>query len=365
LLWSVVHSWAALVHKHFFNKEYDRSSLGLGDAFRRLLCGNRIPLPSDAEGRPTQGIEDLDDDDHHRIATWFFQGAAHQGWAMLFGDLAQKSSLGVNPGSTKIESAIRAATIRRTFFITKQGYLGLGPANIRSGDKFFILLGAPTPFILRDAGEREVRWMVHQPEYGSRQQECFEVVGDAYVHGLMDGEAMQEWKEVALAEFKGNTEAGTQIWEQALTNLDQAHTKWKLLNERLLAWKAATNAKFILKKLAEHAKLYGSPDNLPTANEFERMVVLSKGSERWYSLFLENGKEVESAISEMSLDTWKNQFNQISGIESMARLARVARTKIEHIEENVKHWKWSMGVALQEVKRFSIGFQKSAGVYLV
>lgn len=50
LLWSVVHSWADLVHKYFLDKEYDRSSLGLGDAFRRLLCANRVQKRIEDEG---------------------------------------------------------------------------------------------------------------------------------------------------------------------------------------------------------------------------------------------------------------------------------------------------------------------------
>lgn len=61
----------------------------------------------------------------------------------------------------------------RTMFCTSNGYLGLGPDGIASGDLVVILLGASVPLVLR-----QQEGAVH------------EVVGDAYVHGIMDGEFM-------------------------------------------------------------------------------------------------------------------------------------------------------------------------------
>lgn len=62
----------------------------------------------------------------------------------------------------------------RRFFRCKDGMLGWGPDQVREGDAICVLDGASVPFVLR-------------PVEGGR----FKVVGDAYVSGIMDGEAME------------------------------------------------------------------------------------------------------------------------------------------------------------------------------
>jgi hypothetical protein len=66
-----------------------------------------------------------------------------------------------------------ASCRRRTLFATAEGRLGLGPENVRTGDVVTILLGTPVPIVLRPAAN------------------CFTYVGDAYVHGIMDGQFMK------------------------------------------------------------------------------------------------------------------------------------------------------------------------------
>ena len=58
-------------------------------------------------------------------------------------------------------------------FITSRGHLGLGPSAILPGDKIAVLFGAELPFILR------------QDDKG-----YYQIIGEAYVHGIMDGEIM-------------------------------------------------------------------------------------------------------------------------------------------------------------------------------
>jgi hypothetical protein len=70
----------------------------------------------------------------------------------------------------------------RRFFITKQGYFGLGPGTITTGDKVCILFGGATPHILRDLGYHHM------------------LVGWSYVHGLMNGEAIQKMNDGELKE---------------------------------------------------------------------------------------------------------------------------------------------------------------------
>ncbi|KAM7215690.1 Heterokaryon incompatibility protein (HET) domain containing protein [Rhypophila decipiens] len=61
-----------------------------------------------------------------------------------------------------------------SFFMTRDGYMGLGVSAARHDDDLCIALGASVPMILRRKGE------------GS----CYTFVGEAYVHGLMNGEAI-------------------------------------------------------------------------------------------------------------------------------------------------------------------------------
>jgi len=58
-------------------------------------------------------------------------------------------------------------------FMSEKGYVGLAPKHALPGDKICVILGAIVPYVLRRVVE-----------------EGFELVGEAYVHGIMDGEAM-------------------------------------------------------------------------------------------------------------------------------------------------------------------------------
>jgi hypothetical protein len=58
----------------------------------------------------------------------------------------------------------------RRFFTTSSGFIGVGPSNIEKGDIAVVLLGSDVPVILKlDISEYELK-------------------GDAFVHGVMDGE---------------------------------------------------------------------------------------------------------------------------------------------------------------------------------
>jgi hypothetical protein len=51
--------------------------------------------------------------------------------------------------------------------------MGLVPRTARVGDEIFVLAGGQVLHVLRPVGE------------------CFQYIGESYVHGLMDGEALQ------------------------------------------------------------------------------------------------------------------------------------------------------------------------------
>jgi len=60
----------------------------------------------------------------------------------------------------------------RNLMRTCGGYLGLGPKSASIGDQIVLLKGGRVPYVLRNAGSNK-----------------FEVVGECYVHGVMQGEA--------------------------------------------------------------------------------------------------------------------------------------------------------------------------------
>lgn len=75
----------------------------------------------------------------------------------------------------------RANVVRRKCFSTELGYAGLAPPHAREGDKVCIILGASTPFLIRET-----------PENSETQ---YQLVGECYVHGLMKGEGLQMGQE--------------------------------------------------------------------------------------------------------------------------------------------------------------------------
>jgi len=77
--------------------------------------------------------------------------------------------------------SIHQALKNRCFFTTSSGYIGLGPRDTRCGDYVAIFLGGNMPFVVKDESTHH------------------SLVGEAYVHGIMDGELMMSL--VELQEF--------------------------------------------------------------------------------------------------------------------------------------------------------------------
>jgi hypothetical protein len=74
----------------------------------------------------------------------------------------------------------------RSFFVTENGYLGLGSRNtVAFQDYVCILRGGMVPFILRKRGDG-----------------YWEFVGEAYVHGIMDGGFVKRAKKEDLRVFR-------------------------------------------------------------------------------------------------------------------------------------------------------------------
>jgi hypothetical protein len=71
----------------------------------------------------------------------------------------------------------------RWFFLTEDGYFGLGPVEMEADDVVCVLYGGKVPFILRAIdGTCDVC---------DNDQLCYRLVGFAYLHGIMDGETVR------------------------------------------------------------------------------------------------------------------------------------------------------------------------------
>ncbi len=86
-------------------------------------------------------------------------------------------------GFGAIDLAVAIAQNGRRFMVTQAGRMGLIPKHAKEGDVVAILIGCRVPIILRSVAG------------------YYSVIGDAYVQGMMDGEAKDEIKELRNIEL--------------------------------------------------------------------------------------------------------------------------------------------------------------------
>lgn len=86
-----------------------------------------------------------------------------------------------------ISTQVGAATLNRRFFVTEKGYFGLAPATTQPGDLVCILLGGKVPYIVRKTVDADA-----PNKIADMHRTTYKFVGDAYVQGIMNGEAVQD-----------------------------------------------------------------------------------------------------------------------------------------------------------------------------
>lgn len=90
-------------------------------------------------------------------------------WGELYGPLDDTI------GYVEMDSQITVTTLCRLLFRTSENKLGLGPKSTKEGDEVWLLAGTKVPYILRPVGDK-----------------FYEFVGEAFLHGIMDGEVFRE-----------------------------------------------------------------------------------------------------------------------------------------------------------------------------
>lgn len=103
-------------------------------------------------------------------------------WVQVSGETFNSSILAAARAGTAERFLIAASDCwDRRLFLTRNGYVGLGPEALREHDLLFILAGGPVPYVLRAADQH------------------YQFVGESYVYGMMKGEAVEKWREGKLA----------------------------------------------------------------------------------------------------------------------------------------------------------------------
>lgn len=76
----------------------------------------------------------------------------------------------------------------RRLYITSKGYIGLGPLSTQVGDEIWIICDAKLPFVLHPQPENN-----NASENPNQTEEVkqFQLVGETYLHGFMQGEALE------------------------------------------------------------------------------------------------------------------------------------------------------------------------------
>jgi hypothetical protein len=93
-------------------------------------------------------------------------------------DLLETMNRTGTAGSRRVGHA-KSLTMKRTFAVTQAGYIGLVPSYAEVGDEIWVLVGGQVLYVLRETDRTKIQ----------SKTKIYEFLGEAYMHGLMDGEA--------------------------------------------------------------------------------------------------------------------------------------------------------------------------------
>ena len=98
-----------------------------------------------------------------------------------------------DPHTTAPVYAMWAATYGRAFFRTEKGHFGLCFPHMRTGDEVWVLAGGQVPFVLRRLNDA-----YHSVEEYKEAPQMLKLIGECYLHGFMDGEALDAHDDIMV-----------------------------------------------------------------------------------------------------------------------------------------------------------------------
>jgi hypothetical protein len=173
-------SWASnvqLIKRFYSQRKYPASNISIYDAFWHTLVAGR-----DGSGTVAPGQE------HSDVFSLILDTTTGEMPSLpgqTYSPRRQKGHFTINSLRTRkpaktledLRTAIRCALTMRRFAITQKGYFALVPRGTREEDMIVVFEKACVPFVVRKASD----------DGAGRQHE---LLGEAYVHGIMQGEVM-------------------------------------------------------------------------------------------------------------------------------------------------------------------------------
>jgi hypothetical protein len=169
-----------------------------GEAFWRTCVGDRTTIQRPAPPfcarifrRTLQGLaaDLLKSEDPAVLGT-----LADDVRAMFEGGGVPVDDGGSSPDEARLERGtdVTLPTINKRLCVTDKGFIGLVPPATREGDELCIILGSQTPSVIRRSAVDDGYKRAVAPEEDDGEDWLREycLVGESYVHGMMDGEMM-------------------------------------------------------------------------------------------------------------------------------------------------------------------------------
>ncbi|KAK4185609.1 hypothetical protein QBC35DRAFT_476227, partial [Podospora australis] len=301
-LQSSPHGAQIVAHGFDWYSSYRGGNCSIRDAFARTICGDLLWDGAEAAST-SDGFRRVDASDHVELAAWLRVTFPDLTWEEdcgitnnavpdnSFGTVSQhvRGEGGSNSSLDRVTSSVHVATSRRRFFITSSGFMGLGPVGMRVGDQLHILLGGKTPFVLRPAESgdevgffRDIEDMVGRIDK--------EVVGDCYVHGIMDGEEMSHlqtdeidfafhhntWTRKILTRLYAKQRDLEQNLMGHLSNLELSMKEWAVAVNN---WETGISVEPVWTAMREAAHCWSTLGSLPNAPGFGLVQIINRAEQ--------------------------------------------------------------------------------------
>lgn len=179
---------------------------GYYEAFWRLLCGD-VMYDSGASSESTYRRAQAEDEQLFKSFTEELFGLGRRMSKMTV--KGNRTFYPVRSGAfnrtrNQFFYAMQMMTAGRTLFVTERRRMGVGPKDTAVGDHVAVIAGSNVPFLLRYVLKRGYqcskiekllpRGTIEQskPVFCHDELQIYNIVGDAYVAGIMDGQAAKD-----------------------------------------------------------------------------------------------------------------------------------------------------------------------------
>jgi hypothetical protein len=153
-----------ILNAHDPSRQHYASS---SDAFRHTICGGVVGRVNRTKG--LRWYRPILDKDSKGFEKW-------------------RALCKVN-GVGDFTMAFRVVSMNRRFAVTDKGYIGWVPANAQKGDVVALFPGGNVPYVLRPVSQPD---SAQNSMSSATRNRRYEFLGDAYIHGIMHGEAWNE-----------------------------------------------------------------------------------------------------------------------------------------------------------------------------